>query len=78
MTTAIAQLKEVEAFFKDHAPEAAWRIAHLWNKSGKQKMYIASLRGVLKKYPKSGQSSRAHEELEALGIRIGGGVDAND
>ncbi|NQT88645.1 hypothetical protein HQ560_17905, partial [bacterium] len=76
--TAIAQLKEVEAFFKDQAPEAAMRIAHLWQKSGKKKQQIASLRGVLKKYPNSGQSSRAHEELEALGIRIGGGVDAND
>jgi TolA-binding protein len=76
--TAIGQLKEVEAFFKDHAPEAALRIAHLWKDWGKKRQYIASLRGVLKKYPKSGQSSRAHQELEALGIRIGGGIDASD
>jgi len=73
---AVAQLREVENFFKDHAPEAAMRIARLYNDAGKDKLYIAALRSVLKKYPESGQSSEAHQHLERLGIKIGGGVDA--
>jgi len=73
---AVAQLREVEAFFNDHAPEAALRIARLYKRAGKQKLCIAAFRAVLKKYPKSRQSSSAHEELERMGIKIGGGVDA--
>jgi TolA-binding protein len=74
---AIQQLREVEAFFKDHAPEAALRIAHLFRDADRKKSYIASLRGVMKKYPESHQSSQAHQELERLGIKIGGGIDAH-
>ncbi len=73
---AVVQLREVEAFFKDHAPEAALRIARLYKSAGKQKLCVAAFRAVLKKYPESGQSSTAHQELERLGIKIGGGVDA--
>ena len=73
---AIAQLREVESFFKDHAAEAALRIARLYSEAGKDKLYVAALRSVLKKYPESGQSSEAHQQLERLGIKIGGGVDA--
>ena len=74
---AVGQLREVEAFFKDHASEAAIRIARLYKSAGKKQLCIAAFRGVLKKYPKSGQSSEAHQQLERMGIRIGGGVDAN-
>lgn len=74
---ALAQLREIENFFKDQAPEAALRIAHLQRDGGERKQYIAGLRGVMKKYPKSGQSSAAHQELERLGVQIGGGVDAD-
>jgi len=73
---AVAQLREVEAFFKDHAPEAALRIARLYKQAGKTKLCIAAFRAVMKKYPKSGQSSNAHQELEHMGIKIGGGIDA--
>ena len=71
---ALKQLREIENFFQDQAPAAALRIASLYREDRKQ--YIALLRGVLKKYPKSSQSSTAHQELEALGVNIGGGVDA--
>ena len=74
---AVAQLREVEAFFSDHAPEAALRIARLYKQARKQKLCIAAFRAVLKKYPESRQSSSAHEELERMGIKIGGGVDAD-
>jgi len=71
---ALKQLREIENFFQDQAPAAALKIAYLYREDRKQ--FIALLRGVLKKYPKSSQSSTAHLELEALGVNIGGGVDA--
>ncbi|MBM4143933.1 MAG: tetratricopeptide repeat protein [Lentisphaerae bacterium] len=73
---AIENLREIENFFKNEAPEAGLRIAYAYRVTGDQKQYIASLRGVMKKYPKSRQSNQAHQELESLGIKIGGGVDA--
>jgi TolA-binding protein len=74
--SAIAQYREVENFFRNEAPEAALRIAWVRRDTGDQKGYIAALRAVLKKYPQSGQSSTAHQELERLGVKIGGGVEA--
>ena len=73
---AIAQLREIEGFFQKEAPEAGMRIATAYRDTGDQKQYIAALRAVMKKYPASGQSSEAHQELERLGVKIGGGVDA--
>ncbi len=74
---AIGQLREVENFFKQHAPEAALRVAGVYKRFNLRDQHIAALRAVLKKYPKSGQSNAAHLELEKLGVRIGGGVDAD-
>jgi len=72
---ALKQLHEIENFFQDQAPEAALRIAHLY-KDDREKC-ITLLRGVLTKYPKSGQSSTAYQELRAMGVPIRkGGVDA--
>jgi tetratricopeptide (TPR) repeat protein len=73
---AIAQLREVENFFQNEASQAAWRIACIYREAGDQKQYVAQMRGVLKRYPKSKESSSAHRELERLGFKIGGGVDA--
>jgi TolA-binding protein len=67
----------VENFFKQHAPEAALRVAGVYKRFNLRDQHIAALRAVLKKYPKSGQSNAAHLELEKLGVRIGGGVDAD-
>ena len=75
---AIGQLREVENFFKQYNAEAALRIAHVYRRANQRDQFIAALRAVLKKYPKSGQSSAAHQELEKLGVRIGGGVDAGE
>ena len=75
---AVAQLREVENFFTDVAPEAALRTAYLYRDAGIKEKYVRSLRGVLKKYPKSGQSSEAHQRLEEMGLPIGGGVDAEE
>ena len=73
---ALAQLREIENFFEKEASEAALRIAFIYRDGKDTKQYVANLRGILKKYPASGQSSVAHEELERLGFKIGGGVDA--
>jgi TolA-binding protein len=79
---AVATLREAENFLKDKAPEAGLRIAHVWRDAGGKdpksqynKQYIATLRAVLAKYPKSQQSSTAHLELEAMGITKTGGGD---
>jgi hypothetical protein len=50
----------------------------VYRRADQRDQYIAALRAVLKKYPKSGQSSSAHQELEKLNVRIGGGVDAGE
>ena len=75
---AVSQLREVENFFKDRAPEAALAVAYLYRDAGIKEKYVRSLRGVLKKYPKSGESSQAHQRLEEMGLPIGGGVDAEE
>jgi len=76
LDSAVAQVREIEKFFPDVAPKAALRIAHLYRDAKVKGKYIQSLRDVLKKYPDSGQSKQAHLELEAEGVKIGGGVDA--
>jgi len=78
LENALGQLREVENFFRQHSAEAALRIAGMYKRFGQRDQQIAALRNVLKKYPKSNQSSSAHQELEALGVRIGGGVDGNE
>jgi tetratricopeptide (TPR) repeat protein len=75
---AVAQLREVENFFKDRAAEAAIKVAYLYRDAGISQKYVRSLRGVLTKYPKSGESSEAHQRLEEMGLPIGGGVDAEE
>ena len=74
---AIQQLREIEAFFKDQSPKAALMIATYFNAAKQRSQYVAALRNVLKKYPKSGESSRAHRLLERMGERIGGGQNAD-
>lgn len=74
---AVVQLREIENFFEKAAPEAAMRIAYMYRDTRDTKQYVASLRGIMKKYPASGQSSTAHQELERMGIKTGGGVDAD-
>jgi TolA-binding protein len=73
---ALAQLQEIENFFPNQASAAALRTAYVWRDAKENKQYIACLRGIMKKYPKSGQSTTAHQELERMGVKIGGGVDA--
>lgn len=76
LNRAVAQLREIEGFFKDHSSWASLKIAHLYRNAGMKDKYIAELRALMKKYPGTSQQSDAHNELEKMGIRIGGGMDA--
>jgi tetratricopeptide (TPR) repeat protein len=73
---ALAQFQEIENFFPAHASRAAMRIARYYRETKNRPLLIAALRGIMKKYPKSGESNNAHEELEQLQVKIGGGIDA--
>jgi tetratricopeptide (TPR) repeat protein len=75
---AVSQLREIENFFKDQSSIAALQVAYLYRDAGNRKKYVGELRGVLKKYPQSGQSSEAHQRLEEMGLPIGGGVNAEE
>ncbi|MFO7870465.1 MAG: tetratricopeptide repeat protein [Kiritimatiellia bacterium] len=75
--SALAQLVEIENFFKNEASKAALRIADVYNGMHKKEEYIAALRAVLKKYPGSRESSTAHQKLEKLGVKTGGAIDAD-
>jgi tetratricopeptide (TPR) repeat protein len=76
---AVAQLREIENFFKPNAAQACLRIARVYRSQGLPKEKLAAaLRNVLKGYPGSPESSEAHLELESLGYkRLGGGQDAD-
>jgi TolA-binding protein len=73
----VAQWKEIENFFPKHAPRAAYHISQVYRRHGPKKKYEMALRNVLKKYPDSSQSRLAHVELEKLGVKMGGGIDAD-
>jgi len=72
---AIAQLREVEGFFKKHSAQAAIRIAHVYRRAKLKQQCVAAYRRVLVKYPDTSESSEAHHRLESMGVtRIRGGV----
>lgn len=77
LDSAMASLTEIENFFPAQAPRAALIKANLYRDAGQADKRIAALRAIMKKYPKSGESSVAHQELEQLGVKIGGGQDAD-
>ena len=74
LKSAVAVLNEIEAAFPDDAPEAAWRRAEYYDWGKQQELCVKEARGILKKYPKSPASSRAHQLLEKYGIDTGGAV----
>jgi TolA-binding protein len=78
LAPAVAQLTEIENFVLAQASRARLAIAHTYNEFGQRPQYISELRIVMKKYPKSDESSQAHRELEALGVGSGGGEEERD
>jgi TolA-binding protein len=74
---AIAELRGIEKFFEGSASRAALRIAYIYQGAKEEANFIGALRDVMKKYPGSGESNKAHIELERLGVGPGGGQDAH-
>lgn len=72
---AVQVLREVENFFEDQAPRAAREVAMVYRRAGMESEYVGQLRRVMHRYPRTQEASFAHNELERLGHRIGGGVD---
>lgn len=75
LESALSTLTEIGASFPKEAPRAAWRKAELFHSAGQKEKAIAACRTIMKKWPASGESSRAHQLLEKLGVEnIGGGL----
>ncbi len=71
---SLQQLSEIENSFPDQAPLAAWRKAAYLDEAGQRDRAIAQARRIMKVYPKTDASSKAHQLLEKLGVKTGGGV----
>lgn len=75
---AIQELVEIENFFRNLAPKAAMMQADIYGRVGKRKQQISTLRRVMKKYTAHGASRSAHQQLEKMGVPIGGALDADE
>ncbi len=71
---ALRTLTEIENSFPDEASKAAWQKAEYLDKAKEREKAIAQARRIMKVYPKSEASSKAHQLLEKYGIKTGGGV----
>ncbi|MDP6630987.1 MAG: hypothetical protein QGH42_00655 [Kiritimatiellia bacterium] len=67
---AVSELSQIEGSgaFPREAPKAAWRIATVWQAAGNQKLYVGALTTLIAKYPRSRESSDAHNALENMGL----------
>ena len=54
------------------------RRAYLYRDAKMEEQYVAGLRYIMNKYPKSSESSTAHVELQKMGIATGGAVAADN
>ena len=70
---AVGQLQEIENFFESAAPAAALRIADYYGDAKRQAEQVRQLRAVIAKYGNTGQAAKAHEQLERMGFKTGGG-----
>ncbi len=61
------------------AAQACLKAADIYKFSGEKGKEVTQLRLVLKRYPKSNQSSEAHNRLESYGVAlIGGEAEAEE
>jgi tetratricopeptide (TPR) repeat protein len=71
----IETLSELQNLFPEKAAWAAWEKARYYLKPmGDKKMAAASARYIMKAYPSTQYASSAHQMLEDLGYKSGGGV----
>jgi len=71
---AIRALTEIQSSFSKQAAQALWTKADYSRKWGNGKSAIGFARQLLKAYPETSWSARAHEMLESYGVNTGGGV----
>lgn len=74
LKAALVTLSEIESMFPNERPRVLWTKAVYYDQAGNAKMAIAHARRLLKAYPKSPESSGAHQLLERHNIETGGGV----
>ena len=70
---AVKTVSELEAVGGATASQACLRAADIHRVSGDKGREVTQLRTVLKRYPKSSQSSEAHNRLESYGVKLTGG-----
>jgi len=76
---AIKSLREIESVGGNVASRASLEIAKVYRAAGDKAREVDQLRIVLKRYPKSGESSEAHRILENYGVAlVGGESEARD
>jgi TolA-binding protein len=70
---AVKTVSELEAIGGATASQACMKVADIHRISGDKGREVTQLRTVLKRYPKSPQSSEAHNRLESYGVKLTGG-----
>lgn len=70
---AIKVVGQLESVGGSNAAQAGLKIADIHRLSGNKGKEVSQLRLVLKRYPKSKQSSEAHNRLESYGVALVGG-----
>jgi len=70
---AIKSVTELESVGGATASKAAFQAAEIYRISGDKGREVTQLRSVMKRYPKSTESSEAHNRLESYGVAMTGG-----
>lgn len=70
---AIKTVQGLESVGGAVASKACMRVADIYRSAGDKAKEVDQLRLVLRRYPKSGESSQAHQRLENYGVKILGG-----
>jgi tetratricopeptide (TPR) repeat protein len=70
---AVTTVREIESVGGAVAAVACFKVADIYRISGDKGREVTQLRTVLKRYPKSGESSQAHNRLESYGAKLTGG-----
>ena len=70
---AVKTVSELESVGGATASKASFKVADIYRHSGDKGREVTQLRAVLRRYPKSPESSDAHNRLEGYGLALTGG-----
>jgi TolA-binding protein len=70
---AVKTVSELESVGGAVASKASLKVAEIYRVSGDKGREVTQLRSVLRRYPKSPESSEAHNRLESYGLALTGG-----